>query len=224
MVVPSKDDGQLDEIRVTGFLVCDEPTAGKPTGAKLTGVIARFQNVAVEEGTFFGLVGKEERKKRLSGELLIDGLNKNRAMTLNRNQFNQAYRPVIMLNSAMSVALGAFFAGINRVWKARSRINRGVREVKSVVGGVESALRTIHQLRGDPKAERNAKWSKPPLLKHPPMKSFSVLTDAVKASHLSMSVEKDYDSDADYRIELEDSPHEELKGVVVVGPMLARIP
>jgi hypothetical protein len=223
MVAPDKNDGQTEQVRVTGFLVCDEPVVGKPIGAKLTGVIARFQNIAVEEGTYFGLEGKEERKKRLSGEMFVEGLDKNLAMVLNRNEFSETYRPVIRLNVAMAETLSAFFAGINRVWKARSDINRGVRGVRSVLNGVESAMRTIHSAGGDPKDQKKIKWSRPALLKHPARRTFTILADAVNASHLDMSVDPEIKADegGGYRIALQDSPHEQLKGRVLVSPELA---
>ncbi len=213
-----------DEVRVTGFFVCDEPVVGKPAGVKMSGITARFQNVAVQEGWFFGLIGREERKKRVSGELFIEGLNKNLAMIVNRNEFREGYRPVKQLTLAAQSLLQDFFSGMNRVWRARSEINRGIKHVKSVLEGVESALSSIHEVQGDPQ-EGHHRWKRPSLLQHPQRRTFAHLAEAAEDAGLNLELDEDIsaDSAAPYRIELKGSPQERIQGRVHVSADLLQV-
>ncbi len=173
ILAPDASVGQSVPIRIIGFFVCDEPTNEPRKGRKLTGVITRVLNVAVDEDTFFGLEGKEERKKRVAGELFIEGLDANQAIQINRNAFTETHKPVQLFREEMRHQLTTFLSGMNRIWRARSVINKEVRRIRDLVSGVGDALTAINASPEGLKPQ--GKSRRPPaLMKHPLRRHFSI--------------------------------------------------
>jgi hypothetical protein len=216
VVVPA--DASLEQalpIRITGFFVCNEPMpAGTERSPKLSGVVTRILNVAVDEDTFFGLEGREERKKRIAGEIFIEGLDANRAIQINRNAFTETHTPVVVLRKNMAARLNSFFSGMNRIWRARTVVNKEIKRVRSIVTGVGDALRSIGTggpLRSAKRASRDATA----LMRHSRRRQFPIDPGA----GLTIRATEDLapSSRTPYRISLEGDPTSELTGVVEIS-------
>lgn len=220
VMTPDSDVGQEAPIRVVGFLVCDEPSNQPRKGFKMSGITTRVLNVAVDEDTFFGLDGREERKKRVAGEVFISGLDANKAIQINRNAFTETHRPVQVFRSIMSNQVLTFFSGMNRVWRAKSVINKEIRRIRNVVGGVSEALTAIQSTGDLPKRGRV-----PKLAQHRQRRAFSIERAARIPDGLSVESDKDIapDGKIPYRIELSGDPDKELQGVIHVSRDLLSI-
>lgn len=206
-------------VTITGFLVCDEPVDGRPTGSKLSGVTTRVLNVVVEEDTYFGLEGREERKKRVAGEVFLVGFDKTKAIQINRNALTETHRPVAVFRKEMSERLLEFFGGMNRVWRARSEINKGVRRIRSLVGGVRGALQKIDERGPELLKGRQRTRHAASLVAHPARRRFALLDSAGKAQALAIRTDPDIpvDQKLPYRIQLDKSPTEEVSGTLFVS-------
>lgn len=211
--------GQLEPVRVTGFFVCDEPGTETRAGFKLGGVITRVLNVAIDESTYFGLEGKEERKKRVAGELFIEGLDANKAIQLNRNAFTETHRPVQLFRREMSRRLDAFFSGMNRIWRARSGLNREVRRIRGIVDAVGSALESIGEEGSQ--APRKASRQAAALMRHKRLRYFPM--DPGGGLSLEISTDVENSGKTPYRIELKGDPQSELQGKVELSSELLDI-
>jgi hypothetical protein len=220
------EDSELGQIggpvTATGFFVCDEPSTGRPAGQKLTGISTRILNVVVEESTYFGLEGREERKKRTAGEVFIEGFDKTKAIQINRNALTETHRPVAVFRKQMSDRLQSFFGGMNRIWRARSDINRDVRRIQSLVGGVNSALTVISKHVPGLAGNRYKGHRAAALMAHPARRRFALLDSAGQAHGLAIRVDPAIPTDQKlpYRIELDKSPTEGVSGTLFVSPAL----
>ena len=223
IVPPSRRIGQTGAIRITGFLVCDEPSNEPKEGRKLSGIITRVLNVAVDEETFFGLEGKEERKKRVAGEIFIEGLDANRAIQINRNAFTETHKPVQVFREQMRERISAFFSGMNRIWRARSIVNREVRRIREVVEGVNDALEAIGRVTDG--LSQGRRKPPPALMQHAARRHFALEATAGGVGGLKVKVADDVSAagKSPYRIELEGDPHTELRGVVHVSKQLVDV-
>lgn len=214
-ILPARPDvDQQVPLRITGFFICDEPTTEAKQGPKLSGIVTRVLNVAVDEDTFFGLSGREERKKRVAGELFLEGLDANKAITINRNAFTETHKPVQLLRLEMSDRLETFFSGMNRIWRARSLLNKEVKRIRGVMSGVGDALEAIG--RGRPsglgaKSSRSARA----LMQHPQRRYLRV--EAGPGLELRLSSDVEPAGRTPYRIELEADPLKQLRGKVEIS-------
>jgi hypothetical protein len=123
---------------VSGYLVA----TNKVLDENWRGLNLRVLNVTVEQG-FMTLEGYESRKRYITGELYIEGINKNKAISINRNKFNEDYEQVRVLSKYVEDLIIDFQKGINTRWDVKSVINKKLKNIKSTNDAITEVSKAI---------------------------------------------------------------------------------
>ena len=96
------------------------------------GLITRFQNTTVEDSGWLGWIKKPAVLPRITGELFISGLDKNRAMSINRNSFNEGNEEYLSLRDLIYKKIEYFTSKHYRRTYISSAINREFKQKKAI--------------------------------------------------------------------------------------------
>lgn len=118
---------RVGKARVLGYLIDSQ--------AKIrnwNGLVTRYANVAVEDSGFLGYEGHESAKPRVMGELFLAGLNKNTAISINRNSFNEDDLGYRQVQAYIHERLLGFFSPHYKRSIIRSAVNKRMRRIKTI--------------------------------------------------------------------------------------------
>lgn len=128
------------------------------------GLITRFQNITVEDSGFLGWNIRLAALPRITGELFISGLNKNTAIVINRNAFNEADEDYLILKKLIYEKLDVFTSTHYRRSYISSAINKEIKKKTSI----RKDLKKISQAISKPKKKKKTIQKK--IVKKPPIK------------------------------------------------------
>lgn len=118
---------KVGKARVLGYIIDNQ--------AKIknwNGLVTRYANVAVETSGFLGYEGHDSAKPRVTGELFLDGLDKNTAISIDRNSFNEADEGYHEVQEYIHKKLLNFFSPHYKRSYIRSAINKKMRRIKAI--------------------------------------------------------------------------------------------
>ena len=125
-VVEIKNE-RVGKARVLGYLIDSQ--------AKIrnwNGLVTRYANVAVEDFGFLGYEGHESAKPRVTGELFLAGLNKNTAISIDRNSFNEDDLGYRQVQAYVHERLLRFFSPHYKRSYIRSAVNKRMKRIKAI--------------------------------------------------------------------------------------------
>ncbi|MFH0875562.1 MAG: ATP-binding protein [archaeon] len=119
---------KVDNMKIVGYFIRKSQTENRKSQQlkKWDGLIVRVQNVAVSDNGFLGFKGYDERKKRVCGEIFIIGIDKNKAITIDRNNFNEVDPQYLTVKDYIHNQLMEFFKGVNFDWNLKSDLNKTI--------------------------------------------------------------------------------------------------
>ena len=96
------------------------------------GLVTRYANVVVEDSGFLGYEGHESAKPRVTGELFLAGLNKNTAISIDRNSFNEDDPGYRQVQGHIHGRLLRFFSPHYKRSYIRSAVNKRMKRIKAI--------------------------------------------------------------------------------------------
>ncbi len=161
------------------------------------GLISRSHNVAVEYNGFLGWYKRPAALPKITGELFLQDLNKNKAMNITRNAFNEADEDFLNLRNYIYKKLDYFTSKVYKRTYTASEINKVIRKKKAI----KKDLTTISKAISKPKAKKKPTQKK--IIKKPVVKK--------KAMDLSkIEIAKKF-GDVEVRI-VDETPSKSKKG------------
>ncbi|HSV48849.1 MAG TPA: ATP-binding protein, partial [Candidatus Acidoferrales bacterium] len=132
---------QCSGVKVLGYLVDNQ---GKISD--WDGIVTRVLNVAVEDHGFLGYEGHESARSRVMGELFLIGLDKNKAISINRNKFNEGNDQYRKVQAFIHMRLRAFFQPHYKRSNIKSDLNKQIKQIKNIPVAVKLAERGLSSL------------------------------------------------------------------------------
>jgi hypothetical protein len=132
---------QCDGVKVLGYFVDNQ--------AKIkdwNGLVTRVLNVAVEDYGFLGYEGHESAKPRVTGELFLVGIDKNKAISINRNKFNEGNEQFRVVQDFVHEKLRDFFQPHYTRSNIKSAVNKKVKQVKNIPLAIKRAEKGVFHL------------------------------------------------------------------------------
>lgn len=118
---------RVGKARILGYLIDNQAKV-----RNWNGMVTRYANVAVEDSGFLGYEGHESAKPRVIGELFLDGLDKNTAISIDRNSFNEADAGYQEVQTYIHEKLWEFFRPHYKRSYFRSAVNKKMRQIKAI--------------------------------------------------------------------------------------------
>jgi len=145
-------------MRLLGYLIRKENSEGRrsPEVKKWDGLIVRVQNVAVVDSGFLGLKGREERKRRVCGDILISGIDKNKAITIDRNNFKEDDPQYQRIRNYVHRELEKFFLSLNYDWELKTELNKTIGIAQKLNKAMESASKGISKIKKSAKPKQES--------------------------------------------------------------------
>jgi hypothetical protein len=128
-------------VKVLGYLIDNQAKI-----ANWNGLVTRVLNVAVEDNGFLGYEGHESARPRVAGELFLIGLDKNKAISINRNKFNEGNDQYRMVQRFIHGRLRSFFQPHYTRSNITSSINKRIKQVKSIPAAMKRAEKGVSSL------------------------------------------------------------------------------
>lgn len=132
---------QCNGVKVLGYLIDNQAKI-----ANWNGLVTRVLNVAVEDSGFLGYEGHESAKPRVTGELFLIGLDKNKAISINRNKFNEGNEQYRMVQKFIHERLLNFFQPHYTRSVIKSTINKRIKQIKSIPITMKRAEKGVSRL------------------------------------------------------------------------------
>jgi hypothetical protein len=110
------------------------------------GLVTRVLNVAVEDSGFLGYEGHESAKPRITGELFLIGLDKNNAISINRNKFNEGNAQFRITQKFIHEKLRKFFRPHYTRSNIKSELNKKIKQVKNIPVAIKETERAVSAL------------------------------------------------------------------------------
>lgn len=200
-----------DSMKITGYFLATKGIAG----IDWAGLNLRVLNVAVEHQSFMGLQGYEERKK-IVGEFYIEGIDKNNAISINRNKFTDDNLQVIELTNFFKKKLMESFKGVNSRWQVKSILNKEINKIKATNEITEDINNMFTHIAENKKQKVLIEKEKKDLSSYKPKNFIEEISLTDKYKNISI---KEGDSDSKgYNIKWND--FEGLKGDVTINKEL----
>lgn len=111
------------------------------------GLISRFQNTTVEDKGYLGFEKKKSALRYVTGELFLSGLDKNLAISINRNQFNEANEDFIYLRDVIHEHLDHITSAVYRKSRASSKVRKEIKKKKAIKEKLTKVSRSISEKR-----------------------------------------------------------------------------
>lgn len=118
---------KIGKARVLGYLIDNQAKV-----RNWDGLVTRYANVVVEDSGFLGYEGHESAKPRVTGELFLDGLDKNTAISIDRNSFNEADEGYREVQAYIHRRLWEFFRPHYKRSYISSAVNKNMRRIKEI--------------------------------------------------------------------------------------------
>ena len=118
---------ECDGVKVLGYLIDNQ---GKIS--HWNGLVTRILNVAVEDQGFLGYEGHESARQRITGELFLIGLDKNKAVSINRNKFNEGNDQYRKIQKFIWMKLKDFFQPHYTRSNIKSDVNKQIKQIRNI--------------------------------------------------------------------------------------------
>ena len=111
------------------------------------GLISRFQNTTVEDKGYLGFEKKKSALRYVTGELFFSDLDKNLAISINRNQFNEANEDFIYLREIIHEHLDYFTSAVYKKSRASSKVRKEIKKKKAIREKLNKVSRSISEIK-----------------------------------------------------------------------------
>lgn len=140
---------KVDDMKIIGYFIRKESSEGMKSHElkKWDGLIVRVQNVAVVDSGFLGFEGRDERKRRVCGDISIIGIDKNKAITIDRSDFKEDDPQFQEIKNFIFQELNRFFDGLNFDWEVKTELNKTIGVAVKLGEAMEKASRGISKLK-----------------------------------------------------------------------------
>lgn len=108
-----------------------------------SGLLTRFQNIAVEDSGFLGWEKRPAALPRIMGELFITGLDKNSSISINRNEFNESDPDFYNLRQYIYEKLDLFTSQHYRRTYISSAINKEIKKKTEIKKNLKKITKAI---------------------------------------------------------------------------------
>ena len=142
-------------------------------------LISRYQNTTVEYSGYLGFKEKSSLQY-ITGELFLDGLDKKKAISINRNEFNEGNDKYLALKEEIHEILDKFSKGVYRKSRKSSEIRAAIKKKAEIKQKLNNVSRSVSKPKKRKPIQKEI-IKKPPAKKKPPKRK-----EATSLSKLSL--------------------------------------
>ncbi len=139
------------DAKVSGYFI---ESYSKLNPKEWNGLISRYQNTTVEKEGFLGFEKKRAALQYVTGEIILEGLNKVSAISINRNEFNERDDEFREIREVVHGKLDYFTGAVYRRSRTSSKIRKEIKKRQAIKKKLKTVSSSISKPKEKPRAQK----------------------------------------------------------------------